>query len=107
MARKKFSSKAVLSGRNMLITEYLWIYHWLRHPPAPGEYVPVRKQREDCNNGKPHKMFRTRKQVSSHIQVLKHFFQSLPTCKRPLSSCTTSGTKWPSVHVSRAEYRDG
>ena len=82
MARKKFSSKAVLYGRNMLITEYLWIYHWLLHPALPGERIPDRKQRDKCNNGKPHKMFRTRKQVSSHIQVLKGFFQSLPTFKR-------------------------
>ncbi|KAH9906532.1 hypothetical protein F4778DRAFT_655120 [Xylariomycetidae sp. FL2044] len=73
MGRSKFSSKSILYGRNMLITEYLWIYHWLLHPPQHGEEVPSRKEREK------HTMFRTRKQVSSHIQVLKGFFSTLVT----------------------------
>ncbi|CAJ2499994.1 Uu.00g028470.m01.CDS01 [Anthostomella pinea] len=79
MGRKKFSSKTVLYGRNMLITEYLWIYHWLLHPPQNGERIPDRKQREKGPDGKTHPMFRTRKQVSSHIQVLKGFFSTLVT----------------------------
>ncbi|KAI0009418.1 hypothetical protein F4779DRAFT_370608 [Xylariaceae sp. FL0662B] len=79
MGRKKFSSKTILYGRNMLITEYLWIYHWLIHPPQNGERIPDRKQREKGPNRPAHPMYRTRKQVSSHIQVLKGFFSTLVT----------------------------
>ncbi|KAI5918350.1 hypothetical protein F4810DRAFT_596547 [Camillea tinctor] len=79
MGRKKFSSKTILYGRNMLITEYLWIYHWLLHPPREGERIPDRKQRDKGPNREAHPMYRTRKQVSSHIQVLKGFFQTLVT----------------------------
>ncbi|KAI1801199.1 hypothetical protein F4811DRAFT_574362 [Daldinia bambusicola] len=79
MGRKKFSSKTILYGRNMLITEYLWIYHWLLHPPQNGEAIPNRQQREKGPDGKPHPMYRGRKQVSSHIQVLKGFFATLVT----------------------------
>ncbi|KXJ91236.1 hypothetical protein Micbo1qcDRAFT_233781 [Microdochium bolleyi] len=75
MGRKKFSSKTILYGRNMLITEYLWIYHWLLNPPQNGERIPDRKTRERTK----HAAFRTRKQVSSHIQVLKGFFHTLVT----------------------------
>lgn len=79
MGRKKFSSKTILYGRNMLITEYLWIYHWLLHPPQNGDVIPNRQQREKGPDGKPHPMYRGRKQVSSHIQVLKGFFATLVT----------------------------
>ncbi|KAI0178557.1 hypothetical protein GGR52DRAFT_578838 [Hypoxylon sp. FL1284] len=79
MGRKKFSSKTILYGRNMLITEYLWIYHWLLHPPKNGEAIPNRQLREKGPNGKPHPMYRGRKQVSSHIQVLKGFFATMVT----------------------------
>ncbi|KAI1761781.1 hypothetical protein GGR53DRAFT_469003 [Hypoxylon sp. FL1150] len=79
MGRKKFSSKTILYGRNMLITEYLWIYHWLLHPPKNGEAIPNRQLREKGPGGKPHPMYRGRKQVSSHIQVLKGFFATLVT----------------------------
>lgn len=65
----------------MLITEYLWIYHWLLHPPQNGEVIPNRQQRERGPDGKPHPMYRGRKQVSSHIQVLKGFFATLVTCR--------------------------
>ncbi|KAI1334376.1 hypothetical protein F5Y15DRAFT_291156 [Xylariaceae sp. FL0016] len=79
MGRKKFSSKTILYGRNMLITEYLWVYHWLLHPPQKGERIPDRKHREKGPHGPGHPMYRTRKQVSSHIQVLKGFFNTLVT----------------------------
>ncbi|KAI0444357.1 hypothetical protein F4803DRAFT_511666 [Xylaria telfairii] len=79
LGRKKFSSKTILYGRNMLITEYLWIYHWTLHPPKKGERIPCGKQREKTKQNAGHPMFRSRKQVSSHIQVLKGFFPTLST----------------------------
>ncbi|TGJ87563.1 hypothetical protein E0Z10_g1198 [Xylaria hypoxylon] len=79
LGRKKFSSKTILYGRNMLITEYLWIYHWTLHPPRKGERIPSGKQREKTKDNPGHPMFRSRKQVSSHIQVLKGFFPTLST----------------------------
>ncbi|KAI0392762.1 hypothetical protein F5Y17DRAFT_477272 [Xylariaceae sp. FL0594] len=79
MGRKKFSSKTILYGRNMLISEYLWIYHWTLHQPKKGEIIPSGKQREKTRTNHGHPMFRSRKQVSSHIQVLKGFFPTLST----------------------------
>lgn len=87
MGRKKYSSNGILYGRNMLISEYLWISHWLRFPPAVGEIVPVGKAREPKKAtpthaevpGHPH--FRHRKQVSSHIQTLKSFLYKHPACE--------------------------
>ncbi|KAI1827091.1 hypothetical protein F4861DRAFT_431821 [Xylaria intraflava] len=79
LGRKKFSSKTTLFGRNMLITEYLWIYYWIVHPPKEGEQIPTGKQREKTKQNAGHPVFRSRKQVSSHIQVLKGFFPALPT----------------------------
>ncbi len=53
-------------GRNMLISEYLWVSYCLSLPP--GE--------------KPNKLMkRKRKQISSHIQVLKNFFTYHRCCK--------------------------
>ncbi|KAJ9151744.1 Regulatory protein abaA [Pleurostoma richardsiae] len=60
MGRRKFSMKKQLYGRNMLISEYLWIAY-LRSLP-PGAEPNAKEWR------------RERKQVSSHIQVLKNFF---------------------------------
>lgn len=57
-------------GRNMLITDYLWIAYCESLPPGT---LPDPK------------MKRHRKQVSSHIQVLKGFFRHHPMCKFALA----------------------
>ncbi|KAJ2996617.1 hypothetical protein NUW58_g914 [Xylaria curta] len=44
LGRKKFSSKTILYGRNMLITEYLWIYHWTLHPPKKVHFIFPRQK---------------------------------------------------------------
>lgn len=66
MGRRKYSYKGKPHGRNELIKEYLWIAYC--QSLAPG-------QRPDLT------MKRTRKQVSSHIQVLKGFLKDHPACK--------------------------
>ena len=87
MGRKKYSANGILYGRNMLISEYLWISHWLLFPPAVGEVVPVGKARElkkttkDHSAAPGHPRFRDRKQVSSHIQTLKSFLYKHPACE--------------------------
>ncbi|EAA35779.2 hypothetical protein GE21DRAFT_801 [Neurospora crassa] len=57
MGKRKYTMRSKLWGRNMLVTEYLWIAYRASLPPGT-EPDP--------------KMKRTRKQVSSHIQVLKN-----------------------------------
>lgn len=53
-------------GRNMLICEYLWLAYCVSLPPG----------------AKPDKLMRReRKQVSSHIQVLKNFFTFHRCCE--------------------------
>ncbi|KAK3336947.1 TEA/ATTS domain family-domain-containing protein [Cercophora scortea] len=59
MGRTKFSMRGRLYGRNMLIAEYLWVAYCASLPP---DTEPDERMRRD------------RKQVSSHIQVLKNFF---------------------------------
>ena len=71
MGRKKFTLNLRPYGRNELITEYLWIAY--KHSLPPGA-IPDRSFR------------RERKQVSSHIQVLKGFLRDHPACKIPVSS---------------------
>ena len=66
MGRRKFSYKGKPHGRNELIKEYIWIAYL--QSLAPG-------QRPDPS------MARDRKQVSSHIQVLKGFLKDHPACK--------------------------
>lgn len=66
MRRKKYAMKEALYGRNMLIGEYLWIAYCQTLPPGV-EPDP--------------QMARERKKVSSHIQVLKHFFSNHRCCK--------------------------
>jgi transcriptional enhancer factor len=66
MGRQKFSYRGKLHGRNELIKEYLWIAY-LESLPAGQPPDPT--------------MARTRKQVSSHIQVLKAFFKLHAACE--------------------------
>ncbi|KAK4231721.1 regulatory protein abaA [Podospora fimiseda] len=61
MKRKKYTMKQTQYGRNMLIGEYLWIAYCQSLPPGV-EPDPL--------------MVRERKQVSSHIQVLKKFIET-------------------------------
>lgn len=63
MGRRKFTYNSKPYGRNELISEYLWIAHI--KSLAPGQLPDESKRR-------------TRKQVSSHIQVLKTFLKSHP-----------------------------
>ena len=66
MGRKKYNMGGKLHGRNMLITVYLWITYCV-------SLAPGTKPDES--------MKRSRKQVSSHIQVLKNFFKHHRCCE--------------------------
>jgi transcriptional enhancer factor len=69
MGQRKFSFGGKPHGRNELIREYLWLVY--NESLAPGQYPDEA-------------MRRTRKQVSSHIQVLKGFMKEHPACKNYL-----------------------
>jgi transcriptional enhancer factor len=68
MGRQKYNMRGGLHGRNMLILEYIWIAYQKSLPEgvAPDE-----------------QMRRKRKQVSSHIQVLKNFYKYCKYCTIP------------------------
>lgn len=66
MGRRKFTYNGKPHGRNELIKEYIWIAYCESLPPG----APRDKS-----------MARGRKQVSSHIQVLKAFMRDHPACK--------------------------
>lgn len=71
--------KGLQHGRNMLLMHYLWVSYLESLPPG---VVPDKL------------MERSRKQVSSHIQVLKNMFKSMRFCKSniffyPLGPCPT------------------
>jgi transcriptional enhancer factor len=66
MGRRKYSLNGKPHGRNELISLYLWIAYC--ESLQPGVKPDVTKQR-------------TRKQVSSHIQVLKGFMRGHPACE--------------------------
>ncbi len=70
MGRRKFSYKGKPHGRNELIKEYIWIAYLESLPPGASPDPS---------------MMRTRKQVSSHIQVLKTFLRDHPACEIPFS----------------------
>lgn len=63
IGRKKYTVRGELCGRNMLLGKYLWLSYCASCPEP------------DQN------MFRGRKQVSSHIQVLKNIFKHHRCCK--------------------------
>ncbi|KAK1830001.1 regulatory protein abaA [Podospora conica] len=65
IGRTKFVVQKELSGRNMLIAAYVWQFYLRTLPPG---VVPSKKEK------------RGRKQVSSHIQVLKGIFKNHRAC---------------------------
>ncbi|KAK2625696.1 hypothetical protein QTJ16_005008 [Diplocarpon rosae] len=67
MGRRKFSYHGKPHGRNELIKEYIWIAYLESLPPGARPDESMR---------------RTRKQVSSHIQVLKAFLKDHPAFDR-------------------------
>src|SRR5947209_6571102 len=85
MGRRKYSYRGKQHGRNELIKEYLWIAYLQSLPPGA---------RPDPN------MMRTRKQVSSHIQVLKGFLQDHPACWYSALLCNAFLTYVSSSSVS-------
>lgn len=66
LERKKFTIKTKPLGRNELIGMYIWLAYCKTLPPGVEP---------------DHNMWRKRKQISSHIQVLKGLFQFGPCCK--------------------------
>lgn len=72
MGRRKFSMGGKLHGRNMLISEYIFVI-----------CVAILGSKEifriDNSNESIEQM--GRKQVSSHMQVVKKFFEDLRCCK--------------------------
>ncbi|KAG6368401.1 hypothetical protein INS49_002607 [Diaporthe citri] len=95
MGRRKYHMHGKQHGRNMLICEYIWIA-WKQQTlppgaPAPPQYTmqevkpcqckpPKKPHRDDeqCWVKVKHDWYRERKQVSSHIQVIKNFFRFHP-----------------------------
>lgn len=97
MGRRKYFLHQKQHGRNMLICEYIWIAYKQTLPPGSNNPPPFtyekakvceckaprqkHKPDEDCWVKVKHPMYRERKQVSSHIQVIKNFFRFHPACE--------------------------
>lgn len=65
MGRSKYFMHGSLYGRNMIISNYVWMSYCMSLPPRATPN-PVNK--------------RDRKAISSHIQVLKNFFKEHRFC---------------------------
>lgn len=71
----------------MLISEYIWL-RWLATQKDPhlidkmqDAKLPKEEKLPEKHKDKYHPMYRKRKQVSSHIQVLKDFYKRHPYCE--------------------------
>lgn len=82
MGRRKFQMDHKQHGRNMIIAEYIWRRYLATLPP--GTPMPSKYRNINLPDNDPlkwHPCFRWRKQVSSHMQVMKGFFKFHPCCE--------------------------
>lgn len=91
MGRRKFSMGGKLHGRNMLISEYIFVI-----------CIAVLGDKEifriDNSNDSIEQM--GRKQVSSHMQVVKKFFEDLRCCMSLCLLCVLVGWNLLTDHHS-------